>query len=70
MSRLARFATPWWLGGTALAAVGILVTRIAAPALDAPARPLVQVAGELLALGGLLVIAYGVSRRMRRVPPG
>lgn len=70
MSRAARFVTPWWLGGIALAAGGVLITRVAAPALEAPARPLVQVAGELLALGGLLVIAWGISRRVRRVPPG
>lgn len=69
MKRLARLTTGSWLGGSALAAVGVVVTRIAAPRLDLPVRPLVQVAGELLAIGGLVVIAWGVSRRVRQSPP-
>ena len=70
MSRIARFVTPWWLGGVALAAGGIMIVRVAAPTLDPPTRPLAQIAGELLALAGLLVIAWGISRRVRGGPPG
>jgi hypothetical protein len=69
MSRWQRFVTPWWLGGAALAAFGVIVVRMAAPHFASAVQPLVKVAGELLALGGLLVIAWGVSRRVRSVPP-
>lgn len=69
MNRWAKLATPWWLVGIGLAAVGVVLTRLAAPAFALPERPLVQVAGELLALGGLAVIAWGVSRRVRQLPP-
>jgi len=66
MKRLAKFATPWWLGGVALAAAGVIVARLAAPAFGGAARPAVELAGELLALGGLAVIAVGVSRRVQQ----
>lgn len=69
MKRWAKLATPWWLGGIGLAAVGVVLTRLAAPTFALAERPLVQVAGELLALGGLGVIAWGVSRRVRQLPP-
>lgn len=66
MRRLRHFATPWWLAGIILAAVGVLLARFAAPGLGERARALTALAGELLALGGLVVIAIGVSRRVHR----
>ena len=66
MKRLAKFATSWWLSGVALAAAGVIVARLAAPAFGGAARPVVEIAGELLALGGLAVIAIGVSRRVHQ----
>lgn len=66
MKPFARLANPWWLGGVALAATGVIVARIGAPALGASAQPVVEVVGELLALGGLAVIALGVGRRVQR----
>ena len=68
MKCLGNLATPWWLGGVALAAVGVILVRIAAPSLGGASRPVVEVAGQLLALGGLVVIAFGVSRRVHRKP--
>ena len=68
MMPFAKLATPWWLGGVALAAAGVIVARVVAPALGATARPVVEVAGELLAFGGLAVIALGLSRRGHRDP--
>lgn len=69
MSRLAQFSNRWWLGGSALAAVGVILVRQAAPALASSARSWTQLGGELIALSGLLVIAWGISRRVRSVPP-
>ncbi len=66
MKRFGNLATPWWLGGVALAAVGVILVRIAAPSFAGVARPVLEIAGQLLALGGLGVIAVGVSRRVHR----
>lgn len=63
MKRLAKFATPWWLGGVALAALGVIVVRVASPAIAATAQPAAKLTGELLALGGL-------NRRGRGAPSG
>jgi len=68
MKRFAHLATPWWLGGVTLAAAGVIVARVVAPALGATAQPVAQIAGELLALCGLAVISIGVSRRVHRGP--
>jgi len=68
MMPFAKLATPWWLGGVALAAAGVIVARVVAPALGATAQRAVEVAGELLAFGGLAVIAFGMSRRRHRDP--
>jgi drug/metabolite transporter (DMT)-like permease len=66
MKRFGNLATPWWLGGVALAAVGVILVRIAAPFWGGAARPIAEIAGHLLALGGLTLIAVGVSRRVHR----
>jgi hypothetical protein len=70
MKRLAKFATPWWLGGVALAALGVIVVRVASPAIASAVQPAAKLAGELLALAGLLVIARGLNRRGRGAPSG
>lgn len=69
MPRLAQFGNRWWLGGVALAAGGVFLARLAAPALAPAAQPWVRLAGELAGLGGLGLIAWGVSRRAHAVPP-
>jgi len=57
VSRLAPFASPYWIGGIVLGAVGVVVARVVGPA------------GELIAVAGVLLIAFGVSRRVNRRPP-
>lgn len=66
MKRFGPLLNRWWLGGGALAAAGLVVTRVIAPALEGAARSKMALGGELLALGGLAVIAMGISRRANR----
>lgn len=66
MTRLARLATPAWIAGLSLAATGVAAARGVTPALAPAWQPVVRLAGELLALIGLLVIAFGISRRVHR----
>ncbi len=56
-----------WGAGLALAAAGVLVARVVAPAAEHTA--LVRLAGDGLALLGLVVIALGIGRRYRGRPP-
>jgi hypothetical protein len=65
MSRYRHLLTPWWAGGVVLAALGVVLARLAGPSLEGTARLWVEAAGKLLAMGGLFVIAAGVSRRVR-----
>lgn len=69
MRGLAKFSSPTWLVGVGLAIAGVSVARWVSPALAMPARSATEFAGEILALGGLGVIAWGISRRARAVPP-
>jgi hypothetical protein len=56
-----------WLAGSALAVVGVVLSRVVAPA---TAHGLaVRAAGDVVALSGLLVIALGIGRRYRDQPP-
>lgn len=61
-----QFLNRWWAAGILLAAAGVGLTRLASPA--DPGGPAVALrrAGALVALGGLAVIAVGVSRRVHR----
>ena len=55
-----------WLAGLALAVAGVVLTRLVAPDFSARPRAALALAGELLALAGLLVIALGIRRRLLR----
>ena len=66
MKRFTQLATPWWIGGVILAMTGVLLARLGGSATTGGGRALATVAGQLLALGGLIVIALGVSRRVHR----
>lgn len=57
----------WWIAGLALALAGVIAVRVAAPRLDDPVRAAVSAGGQLLALAGLVVIAFGVHRRAHGV---
>jgi hypothetical protein len=65
MSRYRHLLTPGWVGGVVLAALGVILARLVAPAAAGTLRPWLEAAGKLIALGGLFVIAAGVSRRVR-----
>jgi len=69
VSRLAPFASPYWIGGIVLGAVGVVVARVVGPAASGAGQPLLKLAGELIAVAGVLLIAFGVSRRVNRRPP-
>ena len=53
-----------WLAGLALAAVGVALARLAAPAVSPPPCAVVVLAGPLVALSGLVVISRGVRLRI------
>lgn len=66
MTPALRASARHWLAGLALATVGVVVNRLAAPALaDLHHRAVLAVTGELIALAGLGVIMLGIRRRIR-----
>lgn len=65
MKRLAVLATPFWIGGTLLAFSGVVLARMVSPGLTDGWRGAVLLAGEFVGLGGLLLIALGLRRRLR-----
>ncbi|MBI5380946.1 MAG: hypothetical protein HZA31_03500 [Opitutae bacterium] len=68
MSRFARLANRYWIGGTLAAFGGVALARLVAPSLEGKIRVYVTLAGQLLALAGLLVICIGVRQRLRATP--
>ncbi|PTX99057.1 hypothetical protein [Opitutus sp. ER46] len=56
----------YWVTGTLTATVGVLLARVVAPHAAAGLRVPAALGGEILAIGGLLVICFGVSRRVNR----
>lgn len=56
----------YWIAGTLIALAGVALARLVAPSLGSPTRLYCTVGGQLLALAGLVLLAYGVSRRVRR----
>jgi hypothetical protein len=57
-------ARRYWIAGIVIALVGVLLARVVAPHFEARPRTILNVAGRLLGMGGLVVIAFGVSRRI------
>ncbi|AHF89290.1 hypothetical protein OPIT5_02465 [Opitutaceae bacterium TAV5] len=58
-----------WIAGVTAALAGALLVRLVTPALapdHARAAAVLSTAGHLLALAGLGIICFGVSRRLRR----
>ena len=55
-----------WIFGTAMAFAGVAVSRLLAPGFAGRAHAVVALAGQLIALGGLVVILFGIRRRLRR----
>lgn len=55
-----------WIVGVLVAATGIVLARIVAPHLATAPRAWVAAAGQLIALLGIVITAYGVKRRVMR----
>lgn len=58
----------YWLAGLLTALAGVALARGLIPVSGGSLRPIVTVAGQLLALGGLFIICLGVRRRIQPVP--
>jgi len=69
MKPFARFANRYWIGGIMMALAGVTLARFVAPFMEKQPRFYATAAGQLLALGGLWVIALGVRRRFN-MPSG
>ncbi len=65
MSPAIKASARHWLAGIAIAGVGVAVSRLIAPGFDAPGRAATALAGQLIALSGLLIILLGIRRRLR-----
>lgn len=66
MTPALRTSARYWIAGLALAAAGVMVNRLLAPGFASQQiRAAGALAGELVALTGLLVIMLGVRRRIR-----
>ena len=56
------------IGGTVLAVAGVAVARLVAPDFAGSTRAILLLTGQLVALGGLLIIILGIRRRVNRSP--
>ncbi len=56
----------YWISGTLAASAGVLVARVLAPHAAPSLRLSLTLGGQLLALGGLVILCIGVSRRIHR----
>jgi hypothetical protein len=66
MTPALRASARHWLAGLALAISGVVVNRLLAPVFaGAQLRAAFALAGELAALTGLVIIMFGVRRRLR-----
>jgi hypothetical protein len=57
-------ARRYWIVGAVIALIGVLLARVVAPHFDNQPRVMLNVAGRLLGMGGLIVISIGISRRI------
>jgi len=57
-------ARRYWIVGAVIAMIGVLLARVVAPHFEARPRSLLNVAGRLLGMAGMVVIAIGISRRV------
>ncbi len=55
----------FWVAGVATSAVGVALVRLVVPHLGAPAALAVYGLGVVLAVAGLVIIVFGLSRRYR-----
>lgn len=57
-----------WIAGIALAIVGVILARIVAPEFGTRVHSVVAAGGQLVAISGLVVICFGVRRRVWSTP--
>lgn len=56
----------YWLIGTIIAVVGIIVARFVAPHYLGKTQTVLTSVGRLTGFAGLIIIAFGVNRRIKR----
>lgn len=66
MTPFARFLNVYWVGGIATAFLGVLVARFIGPLFDGNTRLYLLLAGQLLAISGLFIIALGIRNRVKK----
>ncbi len=54
----------YWIAGIVLAVVGVLLARVVAPGLEGKARSGMALAGQLIAVAGLVTISFGIRKRI------
>jgi len=59
-----RAARHYWIAGFAIALIGVLLARVLASHFENQPRVLLTVAGRILGIVGLVVIAFGINRRI------
>jgi|GEM_PF-1085389 len=59
-----RSARRTWIAGTVIALIGVLLARVLAPHFENRPRILLNVAGRILGIAGLVIIAFGINRRV------
>ncbi|AWI09881.1 hypothetical protein [Ereboglobus luteus] len=63
MTRPAKTAL-YWIIGIATSLAGVAIVRLVAPQFDAKPSAILGSIGHIVALGGLVVIAFGVRQRV------
>lgn len=58
----------YWIAGILLAIAGVLLARVVAPGLEGKTRSAVALAGQLIAVGGLVTISFGIRKRLASSP--
>lgn len=66
MSPVFHASARYWITGLLLAALGVALNRLASPAVEGAPRSVLALGGQLLGVGGLIVIASGIRRRIER----
>lgn len=66
MKRFGFLAQRTWTAGIVLAVAGAVTARFIAPRIEASHRAYVLLPAQVIALLGLFLIAWGVSRRLRQ----
>ena len=56
----------YWLIGTVVAVVGVIIARLVAPHYTEKTQTALTSFGRLLSFAGLIVIAFGVNKRVKR----